>query len=496
MQIQDRQYQHDTENALREGFKTHTRQIMCLPTGGGKTVVFSNIIAKAVNKNKRVLVLSHRIEIFRQTIKAILHHDIQVCKIDPDNRFINSNALLFVAMVETFKRRMDKLGHLKFDLIICDEAHLRSFDKVLDAYPTTHTIGATATPVPTKKYTNLVHLIDVPELIERGYLMPYRAFQMVDDLSDIEIKRNGDFEETSHFRHYNKKKLYDGVIEKYREKCEGRQTIVYNVSIEHSELMTKAFNDVGIKSYSITSKTSDQERDWIMMEFKRASFAVLNNCGCLTAGTDLPIASAIILNRAISVLTLFIQIVGRGSRPCAEIGKKDFICLDFGLNHDRHGLWNQARAWSLDPPKKRKTTLGMAAVKSCKSCGAVVYASVRKCEFCGYVWEKTEAELRAGQLVEVQNETRRSIPGRYLSELNVIEIVELEKAGNIKPAYAWRIMRARGEAAIVEYARLKGYRDMWVVRQIEAMEAELEAGGAIPFKDKKIENVKLIDVFP
>lgn len=488
MIIQDRQYQNDTEAALREGYRTHLRQVMCMPTGSGKTVVFSKIIAKTIARGKRVLCLSDRTEIFKQTLKAISRHDIAVCKIDRDNRYISSDAMVYLAMCETFKRRIEKLKHLKFDLIIVDESHRKAYDPIIEAFPDVHVLGCSATPGPTKLYSNLVQLIQVQELIDKGFLMPCRAYQMVDDLSDIEIKKSGGFEETSHFAHYNKRKLYEGCVTSYLEKCKGRQTIVYNVSIEHSNLMTQAFNAAGIKSYSITSETSDKEREWILQEFSMLRFPVLNNCGCLTTGTDIPTCSAIIINRAISILSLFIQIVGRGGRPCPEIGKTDFVCVDHGLNHDRFGLWQEDRIWSLDPPKKNKKGLGAMPIKSCPKCACMVSAQARQCEHCGFVFQPSEAELAQGRLVEVTNKIREAIPGKYVSQLTIPELIELEKTKQMKPAYVWRAVRAKGSAAIYQYAEIKGHRPEWTVRQLEVLEAE----GKVEFFDKKINEIEML----
>lgn len=490
--IQLRPYQTDTEAALREGYRTNLRQIMCLPTGSGKTIVFSSIISKTVQRGKTVLCLSDRTEIFHQTLKAISNHEIPVCKIDRDNKYVYPNAKVFLAMCETFKRRAEQLLPILLpvvDLIIVDECHKKAFDPIIQMFPEVHVLGCSATPTPTKLYTNLVHLIDVPELVQQGYLVPCRAYEVQDNLSDIKVKRNGDYDEASHFAHYNKSKMYDGVIENYSAKCAERSTIVYNVSIEHSELMTKAFNEAGIRSYSITSKTSTQEREWILKEFSAGAFPVLNNCGCLTTGTDIPRCSAIIINRAISVLTLYVQIVGRGARLCPEISKTDFVCIDHGLNHTRFGLWCENRTWSLDPPKKRKA-VGPAPVKSCPACTAMLATTARTCQYCGYVFAPTEKELAEGRLVELTNTIRSAIPGKYISQCTIPELIELERTGAVKTTYVWRVLRSRGEVHITEYARIKDYRAAWVNRQLEAMEAE----GQTKFADKKINEVELLKI--
>ena len=84
-----------------------------LPTGGGKTVIFSEIVRRYIQKfNKKVLVLTHRIELSKQTSRMLKEFGVK-------NKIINSTAKLddqdefncFVAMVETLKNRLndDKL---------------------------------------------------------------------------------------------------------------------------------------------------------------------------------------------------------------------------------------------------------------------------------------------------------------------------------------------------------------------------------------------------
>lgn len=490
-----RPYQHKAINDIREAFRTHKRVVFVMPTGSGKTCCFSYICAAAVEKGKRVLVLSDRTEIFLQSIKAISAHNIPICKIDPDNRLINSESLLYHAMVETFKRRIERLKHITFDLIIVDECHKNSFNKVFDSFPDTKVLGCTATPVSKtmyKYYTYLIQSIDIPELIEQGYLSTCRGYEMTDDFSDLDIDKTGEFSDKSLYSHYNNSKLYDGIVDAFLEKCQCKKTLVFNCNIKHAKNTTAAFVAAGIKSFCITSETTNEERAWILSEWDRGAFLVLNNANILVAGYDNPSIEVIMVNRATTSIAVWLQAAGRGSRIFP--GKKEFLLIDFGGNFSRHGLWQQPRTWSLDPPKKRKNTLGMAAVKNCKSCGAVVYASVRVCEYCGYKWEPTQAELAAGRLVEVQNEIRSGIAGNYVSQLSIAQLIELEKVKELKASYVWRIMRSRGAQAIGDYAAIKGYRDQWIIRQLETLEAEIGADGTgrVVFMDKKINEVPLI----
>lgn len=463
-----------------------------MPTGAGKTVVFSQIAAAAIERNKTILILSNRTEIFTQTIKAIARHDIPVCKIDPDNKRIAHGAKLFVGMVETFKRRMPRFANLKFDLIIVDEAHNASFNKVFDAFPGVKTLGCTATPIGKylhKYYSALIESIDIPELINQGFLSPCKGYEMQDDFSDLKTDNKGEFTDISLMGHFNKAKIYEGVISKYQLLTHGKKAICFNCNIEHALATTKAFNAAGIKSFCITSNTPDDERAWILKEFKSGTFPVLNNANILVAGFDEPSVEVIIMNRATTSLIMWLQACGRGSR--IHPNKTHFTVIDFGGNFTRHGLWNEPRNWTLEPPRKKKAN-GVAPVKSCKQCGAMLPATVKRCEYCGFIFEATAAELAQGILVEVTNRIRESLPGKYYSQCTIPELIELEKTQQIKPTLVWRILRSRGAIAVGEYARIKQYRDAWIIRQIEAIEAETADGHKIEFVDKRINEIELL----
>jgi superfamily II DNA or RNA helicase/predicted nucleic acid-binding Zn ribbon protein len=489
-------FQNEGVNNIREAFKTNLRILYVAPTGSGKTITFSDICAKAIEKGRTVLVLSDRIEIFKQNLKAITKHQIAACKVDASNKRIDGQAKLFFGMVETFKRRMKLFKDIHIDLIIVDEAHKQVYYKVFDAFPTTKVLGVTATPVGKKLhlyYNTLITSIDIPELIEQGFLCRCKHGKMDDgDFSDLKVEGE-DFSEASNFAHFNKSKLYDGVVSEYVNNFKGKKALVFCVNIEHSEQTAKAFNSVGIKAYCLTSKTSDTERIWILNEYGK-SFFVLVNANILIAGFDDPSIEVIMVNRATASLTAWLQMGGRGGRQLLggdgkiklnEFGmpvKPQFYLIDFGGNIMRLGLWSQPRTWELSAPKKRKKKgLGVAPVRECKSCGAMLPAQSKTCEFCGHVMTDKEKELLKGQLTWVNEPAAPKVPERLvglnLSECSVEDIIELEKVKALKSTFVWRVMRSRGEADIIKYANAKGYKNGWIQRQILALDAEFQERG-------------------
>lgn len=465
-------YQLETINQLRAGFKEHKRQLMVIPTGGGKTVCFSTIVCSAVQKGTKTLVLTDRIELFTQTVESIESFNIPICKINGQNKLLYEGALMFIGMVETVKRRAKNLSHINFDLIICDEAHIASFNRIFDLWPDAKVIGATATPIGKhlyKYYTNLVSCIDTPELVKQGFLSPCKAFQMQDDFSDLQTDNSGEFTDKSLMLHFDKPKLYSGVIEKWLEKTKNTKTIVFNCNIQHTLEMTRAFNGAGIKSYAITSHTDPTEREWILSEYAKGSFMVLNNCGILTKGYNEKTIETIVLNRATTSLALYLQMIGRGSRTLP--GKTHFTVLDFGANHDRFGMWNEPRNWTLAPPNKKKKPSGVAPVRECKGCGAMLPAQQRTCEYCGHTMDDKERKLLEGQLIEVTPKIPSQLLGQRFSDVNLDDLLELEKSKQYKSTYIWRVLRSRGKESIEAWAKHKNYKWGWVKNQLEMMEA-------------------------
>ena len=459
-----RPYQTESIQALRTAFgNEHKNVILCLPTGAGKTVVFSEMAKLAYQRNTRTLVLTDRIELFKQTFGALSRHGVTVQELNAGKRTkdFQPDALLTVAMVETIKRR--KLPTYAPQLIIIDEAHKGNFNKVIEQYPNARIIGATATPVGKhipKYYTEIVNTIDIPELVLKGFLSPCKAYQMVDDFSDLEIKR-GEYTDKSLFTHFDNKKLYSGVLKEWNERARNKKTIVFNVNIEHAEQMTREFQDAGIVSACVTSKTSKAERDAILSAFSSGKIQVLNNCGILTTGYDEPSIECVIMNRKTNSLALWLQCCGRGSRIYPN--KPNFIVLDFGMNHDVHGLWSEPRKWTIEQPRKKKKQ--EAPVKECPKCEAMLNASAKVCPYCEHEFKTTAAKLATGVMVEVGQRIPVALIGRRLSSCSVDELIQLQTAGRYKPSFIWRVVRALGSDAIKEYGQKKGYSSGWVWRQ-------------------------------
>lgn len=461
--MQLRPYQLSSIDSIKAAFAAgHKRVILALTTGAGKTAVAGEMVRQAAFRGTCTLVITDRVELFKQMFAAIGRVNVTPHLISPNSKRFDSSAVVYVAMVETLARRQ----HLPLNpkLIILDECHKGNFSKIIDRFPDAYVIGATATPVGKhlfKYYTHIVQEIDTPDLIEQGYLVPCRGFEMKDDFSDLKI-RAGKYTEESLFNHYNKRKLYDGMIDKWRQVAADKKTIVFCVNIEHTEKTYQAFIDAGVTAEFVTSETPDAERDRKLAAFRLGLVQVMVNCGILTTGYDEPSIECVVMNRKTLSLPLWLQCCGRGSR--LHPGKTHFIVIDMGQNFTFHGLWDEPRKWELKPPSKKK--LSHAPMKLCPSCEAMLTAAARSCQWCGYQFEISAQPLAVGELVEVKSKTAHLI-GLQVDVLTEEDLFSAMVEKKFKPTYIWRVIRSRGESSIKKFANLAGYSRGWVYHQMQ-----------------------------
>jgi len=327
-----------------------------LPTGGGKTVIFSEITKKYIKDfGRKVLILTHRIELSVQTSK-------QLQAIGVDNKVINSDVKeipdqdefqCFIAMVETLNNRLnDDENFIKsVGLVIVDEAHYNSFRKIFQFYGTANILGVTATPLSSNKalplndnYNKLLVGESISSLIEGGYLADAESYTYDVNLHGLKIGSNGDFTVNSSDVVYGNYFMQEKLLFAYEEVAVGDKTLIFNSGIETSMRVEETFKKRGYKIRHLDSTFSDKDRKDVLRWFKETDDAILTSVGILTTGFDEPTVETIILNRATRSLTLYHQMIGRGSR---RLPKKDkFKLIDLGNNVRRFGLWQDYLNWN------------------------------------------------------------------------------------------------------------------------------------------------------
>ena len=433
--------------AFREGSK---RVILCLPTGAGKTVIFSDIAAKAASKGKRVGIVTHRRELLSQAGR------------------LNSCDIL---MVETLNNRIKKgLDLGQYDLLVVDEAHIGNFRKVLEGF-NGFVIGATATPLsnpPLKEqYNAIVCPIGIEQLIAQGWLATPHTYAMHPvDTSTLQSAR-GEFTEASLDDAFNRPKVYEGVVKEFCSKWRDKKAIVFCVNISATINTALEFAEKldGGRVYAVHSKMSVEARARVMGDFVASKDGILVNCGIATTGFDCPDIEVVVVNRATKSVALWLQMVGRASRTTAD--KTTFTILDFGENVTRLGFWQEPRDWVylFENPKKKGE--GVAPVKECPVCNCVVYASVMICPNCNFEFPKpkpTEEDVIATlKLLTYQNKAK--LEGRRLYDIaqNPADLLALQRIKKYKQAYIERVLYFANYSELKRFWYSKGYSEgyMW-----------------------------------
>ncbi len=351
-------YQH---GAIDEIFKrlhnntTNYNLLYQLPTGGGKTVIFSEIARRYIrDTGKKVLILTHRVELCGQTSQMLNEFGVK-------NKVINSavkempvpnDYMCYVAMVETLNNRLrDKILSLDtIGLMIVDEAHYNSFGKLFKFYEKGVVLGVTATPLSSNinirmrdNYNELIVGESISSLIQDGFLARATTYHYHVGLTSLKVGRTGDYTVSSSERLYNNHAMQEKLLSAYKEKCIGKKTLIFNNGIATSQYVYATFLEAGFEIKHLDHTHNPRERKEILQWFREKPDAILTSVSILTTGFDEPTVDCIILNRATKSLTLYFQMIGRGSRILPN--KKEFMVIDLGNNLNRFGLWDAPVDW-------------------------------------------------------------------------------------------------------------------------------------------------------
>ena len=326
-----------------------------LPTGGGKTVVFSEIAKRYIKETqKKVVVLTHRIELSSQTSRMLKGFGVK-------NKIINSDVkelidqdefMCFVAMVETLNNRLqeEKVEIKNIGLVIIDEAHYNSFRKLFKYFKNSTILGVTATPLssniklPMKdNYQKLIMGESINNLIEKKFLARANMYNRDVSLKTLKLGIHGDYTVKSSDELYGNLSMQSKLLGSYEEIAKGTKTLIFNNGINTSKYVYETFKKAGYKIRHLDNKNTASERKEILKWFSNTPDAILTSVSILTTGFDEPSVETIILNRATKSLTLYFQMIGRGSRVLPH--KEEFTVIDLGNNIARFGMWNAPMDW-------------------------------------------------------------------------------------------------------------------------------------------------------
>ena len=350
-------YQKEAINKIFKSFEESPEDyhlLYQLPTGGGKTVIFSEIVRQYLkHHNKKALILTHRIELLKQTSNMLTEFGVTNKVVDSKaNLDDQENYSCFVAMVETLNNRLneDKFDISDVGLVIIDEAHYNSFTKLFEFFEKSFILGVTATPLssnmklPMKdNYNELIVGETIESLIRSKFLAKAEVFSYNVGLTSLEVGANGDYTVKSSEDLYTNNEMLSKLLGAYEVHSKGKKTLIFNNGINTSIQVFEAFKAAGYPIAHLDNTYSKNDRKTVLQWFKDTPHAILTSVSILTTGFDEPTVNTIILNRATKSLGLYYQMIGRGSRILKD--KPTFSVIDLGNNLHRFGEWGSDLDW-------------------------------------------------------------------------------------------------------------------------------------------------------
>lgn len=405
-QFEDRWYQAEAEASLFHYFEENRvgNPVIALPTGTGKSVVIGNFVRNVFRQfpNQRVMMLTHVKELIEQNAQKLL----RVWPTAPLGIYSAGLKQRDVALpivyggVASVKNCIRAFGHR--DLLLIDECHLLSpngetmYQKViaemLAINPWLRVIGFTATAFRMKQgmitddgiFTDICYNGTTTEafnrLVAEGYISPPIP-KRTDSYVDVENVKvvNGEFDKSGLAAAADQTAITWGAVKESVELAYNRQSwLMFAASIEHSEHIAEMLQSFGIVAAAVHSGLPAKENDARIAAFKRGEIRAMVNMGKLTTGFDHPPIDFIGMLRPTMSPGLWVQMIGRGTRPSPETFKSNCLVADFARNTPRLGPIN-------DPviPRKPGKGGGDAPVRICDNCGCYNHASVRWCINCG-----------------------------------------------------------------------------------------------------------------
>jgi DNA repair protein RadD len=428
---------------LRQSLASGSRRpVLQAPTGAGKTILAAAIIEMALAKGKRVLFCVPQLSLIDQTVERLGEEGIrQVGVIQAQHPGTDSTQPVQVCSLQTLANRQKP----KADLVIVDECHVMfEFYRRWMALPEWQKIpfiGLTATPWTQglgKLYDDLLIPTTTAELIEKGFLSPFKVYAPSHpDLRGVKTVA-GDYHEGQLSTVMSEAKLTADIVKTWLEKGEDRPTLAFCVDLAHARTLRDQFEAAGVSCGYVDAFTTRLERNEIADKFRAREYRVVCSVGTLTTGIDWDVR-CVILARPTKSEILYVQIIGRGLRT--GVGKTECLILDHSDTTLRLGFVTDIHHEQLDDGESRKANVARLdneepKPRECPACHILKAPKVHVCPNCGFAPAKQPTiEVKAGELVELR-------PGK-------------KDIGSKQEVYS----------GLLWIASARGYKDGWVANQ-------------------------------
>lgn len=395
--------------------------VVASPTGTGKSVSICAFIKQCIEKygNLRFMVVADVKEIIGQNEQEMLEFwpGAPVGVYSAGLGRYDTHAQIIFAGIQSIASKAHLFGMI--DCVVADEAHMISpkegtrwqkfFTDLKKVNPNVRVTGWSATPyrmgtgllteleIFDKMVVDLTTTDKINWFISEGYLAPLISKKpaMQIDVTNVAMK-GGDFDEAELAAATDKDELNKAVaLECIKQGADRNHWLVYATGKTHAMHLADRFRAAGITCEVLDGDAPDEERIRLIGDkatkregaFQQGKFRALINIGILTKGFNFPALDMIVLVRATQSTSLYIQILGRGTRPYP--GKKDCKVLDFGANILRLGPFNAPCVPS--PRRKGDKVERSAPVKDCPECGLYLHTRIMLCPDCGYEFPPSSA---------------------------------------------------------------------------------------------------------
>ena len=345
-----RPYQQQARDRIHAEWDAgHTRTLLVLPTGTGKTIVFASVAADQVRAGDRVLILAHRGELLEQAADKLQRSTGLVSAVEKaESTCLDSWFRVVVGSVQTLQRtaRLERFPQDYFGTIIIDEAHHAITDgyrRILDYFSGAKVLGVTATP-DRGDMRNLGEVFDslafeykLTDAIKEGYLCKIMAQTIPLQLDITSVTMSGGDYAVGDLGTALDPYLEQIAAEMAR-RCKSRKTVVFLPLIKTSQKFRDLLNTYGFRAAEVNGQSDDRRQ--VLADFDAGKYNVLCNSMLLTEGWDCPSVDCVVVLRPTKVRSLYSQMVGRGTR--LSPGKTDLLLLDFLWMTDRHELCRPA----------------------------------------------------------------------------------------------------------------------------------------------------------
>ena len=428
-----RPYQQQARERIHAEWENgHTRTLLVLPTGTGKTIVFASVAADQVRAGDRVLILAHRGELLEQAADKLQRSTGLVSAVEKaDATCLNTWFRVVVGSVQTLQRtaRLERFPHDYFGTIIIDEAHHAITDgyrRILDYFGSAKVLGVTATP-DRGDMRNLGEVFDslafeykLTDAIKEGYLCRIMAqtIPLKLDISSVTMS-GGDYAVGDLGTALDP--YLEQIAAEMAQRCKGRKTVVFLPLITTSQKFRGLLNSHGFRAAEVNGQSTDRKE--VLADFDAGKYNVLCNSMLLTEGWDCPSVDCVVVLRPTKVRSLYSQMVGRGTR--LSPGKSDLLLLDFLWMTDKHELCRPADLVCEDRAVARQMTENLAQTGCPED---IEKAAVQASE--DVVAQREEALAK-------QLEEQRRKKARLVDPLQYEMSIQAEDLAGYVPAFGW-----------------------------------------------------------